>query len=544
MRTVEKETYQLMKLYNDSIIYSISMSELMKKGVLSAPKFETVMTDFEIEAHIDIDEEKYIKKWGELSAELVEFLAGVCERNELIVNTYIKNKERYGKTIIFAMNAHHCISLCNELVKRGVRCDYIYSIEKDNSDKIERFRRGELDVLVNINILTEGSDIADIQTVFLTRPTQSDVLLMQMIGRGMRGKNFGGTETVNIVDFCDKWEMFNKWLNPKFIFGADSPYDEKEYENKKSVLRPWKMFEDIIKGISYTYGGEETTAVSLPVGWYDVTENNSHTSVIVFENQLDSYTRMMEDYERICSEELSAKQAVFRYFNTFCLMPAENDVGLVINEIKRTKRPLTLHMFEERSTSDAVLIASALKERNASAAEVEREIDEVFLKHPDIVESLYLGKDNFRRIVYDYLLDSTDVPVGARVMEFPDMLIPYKPGPAYDIAELSDEVVKEMFGGKFRNMPVISWTERPMKSYFGICYPDRAYILINRLLDSESVPRETVKYIIYHELLHMEIFEHNDEFRSREHKYPSFADHEHFLDVTFSCFDFNAEKAM
>ena len=50
--------------------------------------------------------------------------------------------------------------------------------------------------------VAEGSDIPEIQTVFLTRPTQSEGLLMQMIGRGMRGpKADRGTETVNIVDF-------------------------------------------------------------------------------------------------------------------------------------------------------------------------------------------------------------------------------------------------------------------------------------------------------------------------------------------------------
>ena len=544
VRTIEKETYQLMKLYDDSIIYSISMGELVKRGVLSVPEFETVMTDFDIEAHIDIDEEKYIRKWGELSPGLVEFLAGVCERNELIVNTYIRNKERYGKTIIFAMNAHHCISLCDAFVKRGIKCDYIYSMADNNADKIARFRRGEIDVLVNINMLTEGSDIADIQTVFLTRPTQSDVLLMQMIGRGMRGKSFGGTENVNIVDFCDKWDMFNKWLNPEFVFGQDSPYTDTQYKHKKAIIYPWKMFADIIKSISYTYGGEEETLVSLPVGWYDIEDNGVQTSVIVFENQLDGYKKITDDYIKICSESMTAPQALNKYFNTFCLLPSENDVRLVINEIKRTEKPPTLHMFEERSEVDAALIAERLKERNASAAETEKEIERVSLQYPEIVESVYSGKSKLRRLVYNYLLDSSAPPVGSIIMEFPDEQLPYVPGPAYDLQEFLSEVINEMFGGRFENIPKISWTDKPMKSYFGLYNADYNFILINKLLDSASVPKEVVKYIIYHELLHTKIMAHNAEFRSLEHEYPSFSDYEYFLDFTFSHFDFNMEYAM
>jgi superfamily II DNA or RNA helicase len=47
-------------------------------------------------------------------------------------------------------------------------------------------------VLINIKILTEGTDIPDVQTVFITRETTSDILLTQMIGRALRGPRMGG----------------------------------------------------------------------------------------------------------------------------------------------------------------------------------------------------------------------------------------------------------------------------------------------------------------------------------------------------------------
>ena len=79
---------------------------------------------------------------------------------------------------------------------RGIRSEYIYTHNKNNVEVIERFRNNKaengVDVLININMLTEGSDIPDINTVFLTRPTSSDTLLMQMVGRGMRGSACGG----------------------------------------------------------------------------------------------------------------------------------------------------------------------------------------------------------------------------------------------------------------------------------------------------------------------------------------------------------------
>ena len=84
-----------------------------------------------------------------------------------------------------------------------------------NAKTLEKFRNGELDVLVNIRMLTEGTDVPNVNTVFLTRQTTSRILLTQMIGRALRGTEFDGTPEAYIVPFVDEW-------NHKIIF---APYD-------------------------------------------------------------------------------------------------------------------------------------------------------------------------------------------------------------------------------------------------------------------------------------------------------------------------------
>ena len=59
------------------------------------------------DTQITLDEKKYIKKWGELGPDTLERMAQIEERNTLIVETYMKKKEFYGKTLIFALNATH-----------------------------------------------------------------------------------------------------------------------------------------------------------------------------------------------------------------------------------------------------------------------------------------------------------------------------------------------------------------------------------------------------------------------------------------------------
>lgn len=64
-----------MKLFDNTIIYSKSMSELIADGTLAKPEYIPVETNVDIEAFIDIDERKYINKWGEMPESLLEKVA-------------------------------------------------------------------------------------------------------------------------------------------------------------------------------------------------------------------------------------------------------------------------------------------------------------------------------------------------------------------------------------------------------------------------------------------------------------------------------------
>jgi superfamily II DNA or RNA helicase len=68
---------------------------------------------------------------------------------------------------------------------------------------VERFKRGELRVLCNCEVLTTGFDAPRVTHIVMARPTVSQVLYEQMVGRGLRGPRFGGTETCVILDCED-----------------------------------------------------------------------------------------------------------------------------------------------------------------------------------------------------------------------------------------------------------------------------------------------------------------------------------------------------
>ena len=121
---------------------------------------------------------------------------------------------------MFALNKVHAFTLrkiFEELGKEyGIKAGVIVSgtgteftgidiSNAENERQIKLYRNGDIQVLINVNILTEGVDLPKTQTVFLTRPTVSTVLMTQMIGRALRGERAGGTKNAYIVSFIDDW---------------------------------------------------------------------------------------------------------------------------------------------------------------------------------------------------------------------------------------------------------------------------------------------------------------------------------------------------
>lgn len=534
IRGIDSESKYLMQLFNNNIIYDISMSELITKQILADPHFEQIYTNTNFEAVMSIDEAKLINKYGEIPPTLADKIAHSTKRNKTIVDTYMENKERYGKTIVFALNAFHCFTLCKELQERGVICDYIYSANKDNEVKIRRFKDNELEVLVNINILTEGSDVPDIQTVFLTRPTQSEGLLMQMIGRGMRGKFSGGTEKVTIVDFCDKWDTFNKWLNPEWLIGEVEPpvEDDIEYNLVEKKSTPWSLIGEIYKGISFKGDYTAITNLTLPVGWYSLLDDEGNDfTMLVWKEQLKGFNNMDKDKNEIIrSTDITADNIICKYFGGFEMPPSKKDINLFLSNWFANDTMPHMFSFENRSDIDPVLLVSKFKEQNIGIVDLDNKVKEIFESNIEIIENIYGDFQSYYNRIIDCIRYKEGLlPIDSIVEEIPVELLPYKIESTHNLKELTFEVINEMFDGKYTKIESVEWTDKPYKSFYGR-YFIGGIIRINKLLDSSQVDKEVIKFVIYHELLHRDYWSHDKAFYREEHKYPNYTEYNRFLD--------------
>lgn len=317
--TDEKKRGWLTKLFPQDTCEPATANKLMAEGILARPRSLDVGTDISPE----LNEREYrmlLHSNRDLPDSVISNLAMNQNRNNFIVNHYLENREKYGKTLIFADRKEQCEYLSTKLKEKGIAAESVYSRVgggpltyegrmlrplEHNAQAIEDFKDGKLDVLVNIRMLTEGTDVPDAETVFCTRQTTSRILLRQMVGRALRGPQFGGTDEANLVFFIDDWKQlidFAEWG------GLETGLAEEGYTElgKRPPLRLISI--ELIRRLAEQMSNELGVAPGpflefLPLGWYVVkyeqaTEDGQtlpvQKMIMVFESEAGSYRRVLE----------------------------------------------------------------------------------------------------------------------------------------------------------------------------------------------------------------------------------------------------------
>ena len=114
-------------------------------------------------------------------------LVDVPERNQLVVKAY-QELAAGRRAVVFCVNVAHVLALAAAFQEAGIRTAPIWGAmsREDRQAVLQAFHEGELDVLTNCNVLTEGFDEPRVDCVVMARPTQSQLLYAQMAGRGTR----------------------------------------------------------------------------------------------------------------------------------------------------------------------------------------------------------------------------------------------------------------------------------------------------------------------------------------------------------------------
>jgi ATP-dependent helicase IRC3 len=436
-RTDENEKGLLRLVFPNDIIFSEHLRNLINRGILAEPIFESLETKIPIKKNLTPKEIKKIEDFDKLPKHIAEEIAKSYDRNKIIIDHYLKNREKYKPLLIFAIDVIHAIALNKMFRDKKINSDYVVSSVKDantgttvsakeNSEKIKKFRNGELEVLINVEMLTEGTDLPNIQTVFLTRPTASTILMTQMIGRALRGQKAEGTEKAYIVSFIDEWEDKINWVNPGNLDPEeDAKFVDKEIpaNNRIARLISIEMIEEFARLMDDTNDNSGIIIIDfikrVPVGIYhfsilEPSEDSEgfepiprNYDVLLYDDTEEAYDNFISDLEFIFQEvdlqdreiltksELeyllqTVKQTYFPDCQTL-LGYRDEDVENILRFYAQKQIPPEFLAFSERRKCDLSIVARHIYDNSLGGK-----------AKTDYIDSLWNDQKSFWQVLFSY----------------------------------------------------------------------------------------------------------------------------------------------
>ncbi|HSN98587.1 MAG TPA: HNH endonuclease [Candidatus Nanopelagicales bacterium] len=421
--------------------------------------------------------------YQDVPEDIITQLAQNQQRNDRIWKTYVDRREELGKTIIFADRWFQCDYLREKLRQHEVRADVVYShVDADpgsaearnrrsrdeNAMVLKAFRDGKLDVLINVRMLTEGTDVPKVQSVFLTRQTTSRILLRQMVGRALRGPKFDGTATANIVLFLDDWREAIQWAEFDELWGSETGAGPRE-PRKRLPLQLVSI--DLIRRLARQMESGEIAPASflelLPLGWYmpefdvEVAETDdverARPMVLVYGDEKDHYDAFLGhatsvDRHRFGDtglqfEAVEAQMETWR--DQFFADERTRASGIVMNLFHLARhvaqaggQPPPFFPFEHRDEHDLTPLAKIAAAEDWGPSRTWQQLEPIYLDERRFWRAIFPTFDLFReqfRILVNGVLRSTHGRGGAvgpgKVITLP---------PTLRDVELSEEVKREI----------------------------------------------------------------------------------------------------
>ena len=211
----------------DVLVQSWGVPEFISKGRLATYDFVSIKSDGVTQRLIDSLQKRGAD--GDYQNKEMDML---LNKKPSIERLY-RSLEEYGKDrkgIVYAINISHAQKITKLYQEHGVKAIAIDSKTPatERQQDIEAFKKGDFQVLVNVDIFSEGFDCPDVEFVQLARPTLSLAKYLQMVGRGLRVAK--GKKNCVIIDNVGLYRVFGL---PSQVWNWNAMFEGKLKVGKK-----------------------------------------------------------------------------------------------------------------------------------------------------------------------------------------------------------------------------------------------------------------------------------------------------------------------
>ena len=211
----------------DVLVQSWAVPEFISKGRLATYDFVSIKSDGVTQRLINSLQKRGAD--GDYQNKEMDML---LNKKPSIERLY-RSLEEYGKDrkgIVYAINISHAQKITKLYQEHGVKAIAIDSKTPamERQQDIEAFKKGDIQVLVNVDIFSEGFDCPDVEFVQLARPTLSLAKYLQMVGRGLRIAK--GKKNCVIIDNVGLFRVFGL---PSQVWNWNAMFEGKLKVGKK-----------------------------------------------------------------------------------------------------------------------------------------------------------------------------------------------------------------------------------------------------------------------------------------------------------------------
>lgn len=176
---------------------------LQVRGVLAQVDHE-ILPGARLE--LSADELHEINQFSRLNSRILERVATNEERTKRLID-HISSLDASWPVLVFTSSVLSAQIIAALLKLRGITAASVSGGTRKHERRriIQEFKNGNIRVLVNCDVLTQGFDAPQVRALYIARPTLSPNAYIQMAGRGLRGPRNGGSERCLIVDLADSF---------------------------------------------------------------------------------------------------------------------------------------------------------------------------------------------------------------------------------------------------------------------------------------------------------------------------------------------------
>ncbi len=382
------------ELFDYNVAYEIRLQDALDNGML-CPFIYYGVKDIEIDGKL-IDEKTKINNLT--SSERVKHI--------------LKKIDFYGvsgekvKGLMFCSSKQEAHELSSKLNQVGKRCRALTGDDSMavRNEVVDQLEKGELDYILTVDIFNEGIDIPSVNQIVMLRNTQSSIIFIQQIGRGLRKHE--SKEYVTIIDFVGNYK--NNYLIPIALFG-DKSMNRDNY--RRELREP-----NILNGLT-TINFEEVAKEQI---FKSINHTNLSNRVILKEAYMEAKNRLgrtpnLSDFRKLNSLDPYIFFDNFNHYGEVIAAFDKDNRFISIPELNGFLTFLCKELSNGKRKEDLYLLKFLMEN-----GEISRTDFETFLEKEHLETSENLMKSIERYLTYNFFIKRDQEKYGLSALKIED----------------------------------------------------------------------------------------------------------------------------